>query len=82
MTMELFRYDGKRVVVVGGATGMGASTARMATDLGAEVVVIDVAEVAYDCAQSIQADLRKQSEVDAAIEAIDGPFMRCSPALA
>ena len=73
MTMDLFRYDGKRVVVVGGATGMGASTARMATDLGAEVVVIDVAEVAYDCAQSIQADLRKQSEVDAAIEAIDGP---------
>ena len=73
MTMGLFRYDGKRVVVVGGATGMGASTARMATDLGAEVVVIDVAEVAYDCAQSIQADLREQSEVDAAIEAIDGP---------
>ncbi|MYA75427.1 MAG: SDR family oxidoreductase [Acidimicrobiaceae bacterium] len=73
MTIDLFRYDGKRVVVVGGATGMGASTARMAADLGAEVVVIDVAEVAYDCAQSIQADLRKQSEVDAAIEAIGGP---------
>lgn len=73
MTMDLFRYDGKRVVVVGGATGMGASTARMAADLGAEVVVIDVAEVAYDCAQSVQADLRSQTEVDTAIDAIGGP---------
>ena len=52
---------------------MGASTARLAVEAGAEVVVVDVAEVAYDCAQSIRADLRNQSEVDAAIEAIDGP---------
>ena len=74
MTMDLFRYDQKRVVVVGGATGMGASTARMAADLGAEVVVVDVAEIAFDCAQSIQTDLRNQTEVDAAIEAIDGPI--------
>ena len=73
MTMDLFRYDGKRVVVVGGATGMGASTARMASDLGAEVIVIDVAEVAYDCAQTIQVDLRNQPEVDAAVDAIAGP---------
>ena len=73
MTMDLFLYDGKRVVVGGGATGMGASTARMASDLGAEVIVIDVAEVAYDCAQTIQVDLRNQPEVDAAVDAIAGP---------
>ena len=73
MTMDLFRYDGKRVVVVGGATGMGASTARMASDLGAEVIVIDIAEVVYDCAQTIQVDLRNQPEVDAAVDAIAGP---------
>ena len=58
MTTDLFRYDGKRVVVVGGATGMGAATARMAMDLGAEVIVLDVAEVDYDCAQTIEVDLR------------------------
>ena len=48
MTIDLFRYEGKRVVVVGGATGMGASTARMASELGAEVIVLDVAPVEYE----------------------------------
>jgi NAD(P)-dependent dehydrogenase (short-subunit alcohol dehydrogenase family) len=73
MTIDLFRYEGKRVVVVGGATGMGASTARMASDLGAEVIVLDVAPVEYECAQSITVDLRDQPSVDAAIDEIDGP---------
>ena len=72
MTTDLFRYDGKRVVVVGGATGMGAATARMAMDLGAEVIVLDVAEVDYDCAQTIEVDLRNQASVDAAADAIEG----------
>ena len=40
-----FRFDGKRVLVVGGATGMGAAAAELALDLGAEVVVMDRAEV-------------------------------------
>jgi NAD(P)-dependent dehydrogenase (short-subunit alcohol dehydrogenase family) len=73
MTIDLFRYEGKRVVVVGGATGMGASTARMAGDLGAEVIVLDVAPVEYDCAQSIAVDLRDQASVDAAVDQIEGP---------
>ncbi len=73
MTIDLFRYEGKRVVVVGGATGMGASTARMAGDLGADVIVLDVAPVDYDCAQSISVDLRDQPSVDAAVDRIDGP---------
>jgi NAD(P)-dependent dehydrogenase (short-subunit alcohol dehydrogenase family) len=72
-TIDLFRYDGKRVVVVGGATGMGAATARMAGDLGAEVIVLDVAPVDYDCAQKIEVDLRNQASVDAAVDAIAAP---------
>lgn len=72
MTIDLFRYEGKRVVVVGGATGMGAATARMAADLGGEVIVLDVAPVEYDCAQSIEVDLRNQASVDAAADAIEG----------
>jgi len=73
MTDKLFRYDGKRVVVVGGATGMGAATAQMAADLGAETIVLDVAEVAYPCSQVIQVDLRDKTSVDAAVESIAGP---------
>ncbi len=40
---DLFRYDGKRVVVVGAATGMGNAAARLLVDAGAEVVAMDFA---------------------------------------
>jgi NAD(P)-dependent dehydrogenase (short-subunit alcohol dehydrogenase family) len=73
MTIDLFRYEGKRAIVIGGATGMGAETARMAGELGAEVIVLDVAPVDYDCAQKIEVDLRNQASVDAAVDAIEGP---------
>ena len=42
---DAFRYDGKRALVVGGATGMGAAVAELAQDAGAEVVVMDRAAV-------------------------------------
>lgn len=42
---DKFGYDGKRVLVVGGATGMGAAGAELALSLGAEVIVMDFAEV-------------------------------------
>ena len=42
---DAFRYDGKRVLVVGGATGMGAAAAQLVQDAGAEVVVMDFAEI-------------------------------------
>jgi NAD(P)-dependent dehydrogenase (short-subunit alcohol dehydrogenase family) len=70
---EVFRYDGKRVLVVGGATGMGAAAAKQASSIGAEVIVMDVADVSYPVAQSIKVDLRDQASVDAAIDQIDGP---------
>ena len=69
---DVFRYDGKRVLVVGGATGMGAATARMVAGLGAEVIVLDVAEIAFPVAQGIKIDLRDKASVDAAIARIDG----------
>jgi NAD(P)-dependent dehydrogenase (short-subunit alcohol dehydrogenase family) len=69
-----FRYDGKRVLVVGGATGMGAAAAQTAADLGGEVIVMDVAAIDYPCAQELKVDLREQSSVDAAIDQIDGPI--------
>ena len=31
---DSFRFDGKRVLVVGGATGMGAAAAELALDAG------------------------------------------------
>src|SRR5690606_17537653 len=35
---ERYRYDGKRALVVGGATGIGAATAALVLSLGGEVV--------------------------------------------
>ena len=74
MAFELFRYDGKKVVVVGGATGMGAAAAKTAASAGAEVVVMDVADVAYPVDQFIKVDLREKESVDAACDQLDGPI--------
>jgi NAD(P)-dependent dehydrogenase (short-subunit alcohol dehydrogenase family) len=73
MNLESFGYRGKRVLVVGGATGMGDAVAKLAGALGGEVVVLDVAEVAYPVSQAVRVDLRDQASVDAAIGAIEGP---------
>ena len=44
MGIEAFRFDNKRVLVVGGATGMGAAAAETAQILGADVFVMDYAK--------------------------------------
>lgn len=71
---ELFRYDGKRALVVGGATGMGAAAAKRATALGAEVVVMDHAAVEYPVADAIKVDLQDRAAVDAAIDQVGRPI--------
>jgi NAD(P)-dependent dehydrogenase (short-subunit alcohol dehydrogenase family) len=70
---DAFRYDGKRAVVVGGATGMGAAAAELARDAGAEVVVMDRAEIALEGVKTIQVDLADKASIDAAVEACGGP---------
>jgi len=73
MGIEKFRYDGKRALVVGGATGMGAACAQIAGEMGAEVVVMDYADVTYPVAKAIKLDLRDPTSIDAAVDAIGGP---------
>lgn len=60
-SFEAFRYDGKRVVVVGGATGMGAAAADLARDAGAEVVVMDLAPVRSTGVRAISVNLARSS---------------------
>lgn len=72
-SIDRFGYDGKRVLVVGGATGMGAAAARTVGALGAEVVVMDHAPVDYDVAASITVDLRDRAAIDAALAQVAGP---------
>jgi NAD(P)-dependent dehydrogenase (short-subunit alcohol dehydrogenase family) len=72
-TFDAFRFDGKRVLVVGGATGMGAAAAELALDAGAEVVVMDHAPVTLEGVKAIQVNLAEQASIDAAVDECGGP---------
>jgi NAD(P)-dependent dehydrogenase (short-subunit alcohol dehydrogenase family) len=69
---DAFSYRGKRALVVGGATGMGAATARLALDAGAEVVVMDYAEIDLPGVEAIRVNLADAASVDAAVDACGG----------
>jgi NAD(P)-dependent dehydrogenase (short-subunit alcohol dehydrogenase family) len=69
---DAFRYDGKRALVVGGATGMGAAAAELLLDAGAEVVVMDYAEVTLAGAKAIHVNLADKASIDAAIDECGG----------
>jgi NAD(P)-dependent dehydrogenase (short-subunit alcohol dehydrogenase family) len=73
MNADSYRFDGKRALVVGGATGMGAATAALVQDLGAEVVVMDHAEVGLPGVKAIRLDLRDRQSIDAAVDECGGP---------
>ncbi|MGA2472815.1 MAG: short-chain dehydrogenase, partial [Acidimicrobiales bacterium] len=70
---DAFRYEGKRVLVVGGATGMGAAAAELVQDAGAEVVVMDYAEVKLPGAKAIHVNLADKDSIDAAVDECGGP---------
>lgn len=74
MKADAFRYDGKRAVVVGGASGMGAATAELVRDLGAEVIVMDFAEVTTPGVESIHVDLADRASIEAAVDRCGGPI--------
>jgi NAD(P)-dependent dehydrogenase (short-subunit alcohol dehydrogenase family) len=69
---DAFRFDGKRVLVVGGATGMGAAAAELALDAGAEVVVMDYAKVALTGVKAIHLDLAERASIDRAVAECGG----------
>ncbi len=70
---DAFRYDGKRALVVGAASGMGAATARLVQDAGAEVVAMDFAEISQQGVKPIHVDLGDAGSIDSAIDELGGP---------
>jgi NAD(P)-dependent dehydrogenase (short-subunit alcohol dehydrogenase family) len=70
---DAFRFDGKRVLVVGGATGMGAAAAELALDAGAEVVVMDYAPITLEGVKAIQLNLAERESIDTAVAEVGGP---------
>jgi NAD(P)-dependent dehydrogenase (short-subunit alcohol dehydrogenase family) len=71
---DAFSYAGKRAVVVGGATGMGAAAAELVRDAGADVVVMDRAEVTLDGVTAMQVDMSDKASIEAATDACEGPI--------
>lgn len=71
---DAFSYQGKRVLVVGGATGMGAAVAEVVRDGGADVVVMDRAPVELEGVKSITVNLAEKASIDAAVAECGGPI--------
>src|SRR3954468_4951200 len=71
---DAYSFKGKRALVVGGATGRGAATADLVQDAGAEVVVMDRAEITLPGVKAISLDLSDKASIDAAIEECGGPI--------
>src|SRR5690349_8191729 len=70
---DLWRYDGKRVVVTGCASGIGEHVARALTALGAEVVGLDVRRPALQLEEFYEMDLSDEASIDQAVAVIGGP---------
>ncbi|BBY14884.1 coniferyl-alcohol dehydrogenase [Mycolicibacterium litorale] len=69
---ELWRYDGRRVVVTGCASGIGAHLVRQLNDLGAQVVGLDMRRPAVDLDEFVEMDLSDEASVDHAVAALGG----------
>ena len=68
-----FSFDGKRAMVVGGASGIGAATADVLARLGADVVVLDI-QPTSSSARSIALDLTNKASIERAVDQCDGPI--------
>ncbi|MGZ4528549.1 MAG: coniferyl-alcohol dehydrogenase [Mycobacterium sp.] len=70
---ELWRYDGRRAVVTGCASGIGEHVVRQLTELGADVIGLDKRRPAFEINDFHEVDLSDQGSIEAAVAAIDGP---------
>jgi NAD(P)-dependent dehydrogenase (short-subunit alcohol dehydrogenase family) len=70
---DAFRFDGKRVLVVGAATGMGTAAAQLVLDAGAEVIGMDYADITIPGVKAVHVNLADKDSIDKAIPEIGGP---------
>ena len=69
---ELWRYDGRRAVVTGCASGIGEHVVRQLTELGADVVGLDKRRPAFQINEFHEVDLADQGSIDRAVASIGG----------
>jgi NAD(P)-dependent dehydrogenase (short-subunit alcohol dehydrogenase family) len=72
---NLFSYAGKRVVLTGGTTGIGAALAELLYELGVEhLTILDIKAPTGRCDTFIETNLADPASIDAAIAQIEGPI--------
>lgn len=69
--MDEVRFDGRRALVIGGASGMGAAAAALLRRLGAGVTVLDHVDAGPG---SLRVDLRSPGSIEAALGRLEGPL--------
>jgi NAD(P)-dependent dehydrogenase (short-subunit alcohol dehydrogenase family) len=69
---ELWRYDGRRAVVTGCASGIGEQVVRQLTELGADVVGLDKRRPTFEMNDFREVDLADPISIDRAVASIDG----------
>lgn len=68
---DVLQYAGRRVIVTGAASGMGAATAQLLVDLGAETHAVDIRKPDVGgLASFTECDLRDPSQIDATVARI------------
>ena len=76
------RYEGKKVVIIGGTSGMGLATAKMLLDGGARVLVTGRSQAGLESAQKelgkdalvVSSDARSLTEIDALASRVKAEF--------
>ncbi|WP_297698968.1 coniferyl-alcohol dehydrogenase [Mycobacterium sp.] len=69
----LWRYDGRRAVVTGCASGIGEYVVRQLIDLGAGVIGLDKRRPGRGIDEFHEVDLADPASIDRAVASIDGP---------
>ncbi len=73
MSDARWRYDGRRAVVTGCASGIGAHLATQLADLGAQVTGLDLRRPERPPAEFVEVDFADSASIDRAVGAIEGP---------
>jgi NAD(P)-dependent dehydrogenase (short-subunit alcohol dehydrogenase family) len=71
---DAYGYKGKRVLVVGGATGMGGAAVELLVDAGAEVLAADYAPITQAGATGYSINLADKASIEAFAAQIEGPI--------